>query len=95
VIRAANGSLEIADVAAVGIDRVLVHDSRNPDPAVAFALSHLSDSVTLADTPIGVFRDVPRASYDSAFHAQIERAQAGGRGDLAAMLAGNDTWEIA
>jgi 2-oxoglutarate ferredoxin oxidoreductase subunit beta len=94
VVRAANGSLEVADVAEVGIERVLVHDSHNPDPSVAFALSRLSDSVTLADTPIGIFRDVPRTPYDSAFHAQIESAQAGGRGDLASLLAGSDTWEI-
>jgi 2-oxoglutarate ferredoxin oxidoreductase subunit beta len=95
VVRGADGSLVVADVAEVGIENVLVHDSRNADPSIAFALSRLSDSVTLTDTPIGVFRDVPRASYDSAFHAQIEAAQAGGLGDLASMLAGNDTWDIA
>ena len=50
--------------------------------------------MTLANTPIGIFRDVPRPSYDSAFHAQLESAQAGGRGDLASLLAGSDTWEI-
>jgi 2-oxoglutarate ferredoxin oxidoreductase subunit beta len=95
VVRAANGSLEIADVAEVGLDAVLVHDAHNPDASVAFALSRLSDSVTLADTPIGIFRDVPRTTYDSAFHQQLETAQAPGRGDLGALLAGSDTWEIA
>ncbi len=94
VVRAANGSLEIADVAEVGLDSIVVHDSHNPDPSFAFALSRLSDAVTLADTPIGVFRDVPRRSYDSAFRAQMSLAQQGGRGDLAAMLAGSDTWTI-
>ena len=95
VVRGTNGSLEIADVAEVGLDAVLVHDSHNPDPSIAFALSRLSDSLSLANTPIGVFRDVPRTSYDSAFHAQLDSAQAAGRGDLAALLAGSDTWDIA
>ena len=95
VVRGANGSLEIADVAEVGLDAVLVHDSHNPDPSIAFALSRLSDSLSLANTPIGVFRDVPRTSYDSAFHAQLDSAQASGRGDLATLLAGSDTWDIA
>ena len=95
VVRAANGSLEIADVAEVGMDAVLVHDAHNEDPSVAFALSRLSDSVTLANTPIGVFRDVPRPSYDSGFHAQIESARSAGHGDLSSLLAGNDTWVIA
>jgi 2-oxoglutarate/2-oxoacid ferredoxin oxidoreductase subunit beta len=94
VVRGANGSLEIVDVAEVGFDAVLVHDSHNPDPSIAFALSRLSDSLSLANTPIGVFRDVPRTSYDSAFHAQLDSAQSSGRGDLGALLAGSDTWEI-
>jgi 2-oxoglutarate ferredoxin oxidoreductase subunit beta len=95
VVRGANGSLEITDVAEFGLDAVLVHDSHNPDPSIAFALSRLSDSLSLANTPIGVFRDVPRTSYDSAFHAQLDSAQASGRGDLATLLAGSDTWDIA
>ena len=94
MVRGADGSLEVADVAEVGIENVLVHDAHNADPSIAFALSRLSDSVTLADTPIGVFRDVPRTPYDTAFHAQIEAAKAGGRGDLASLLAGSDTWDI-
>jgi 2-oxoglutarate ferredoxin oxidoreductase subunit beta len=95
VIRTPGGSLAVADVAEVGLDAVLVHDSHNPDPSVAFALSRLSDPMTLANTPIGVFRDVARPSYDSAFADQLARAQEGGKGDLGSLLAGSDTWEIA
>ncbi len=95
VIRNAEGSLEVADVAEVGLDAILVHDAHRPDPSTAFALSRLSDSMTLANTPIGVFRDVPRASYDSMFQAQLATAKAGGNADLGALLAGSDTWEIA
>jgi 2-oxoglutarate ferredoxin oxidoreductase subunit beta len=45
-------------------------------------------------TPIGVFRSVSRPSYDELMADQIQRARSGGKGDLAALLAGNDTWEV-
>ena len=94
MIRQANGSLALADVAEVGLDAILVHDAHNADSSTAFALSRLSDPMTLANTPIGVFRDVARPSYDKAFQAQLAAAKEGGRGDLRALLAGSDTWEI-
>jgi 2-oxoglutarate ferredoxin oxidoreductase subunit beta len=43
---------------------------------------------------VGVFRSVERQSYDDAMAAQIDTAQATGPGDLAKLLAGNDTWEV-
>ena len=47
-------------------------------------------------TPIGVFRDVQRPVYDDLMAAQLEQAVAkAGPGDLAALLAGGDTWTIA
>ncbi len=94
VIRQANGSLALADVAEVGLDAILLHDAHNADSSMAFALSRLSDPMTLANTPIGVFRDVARPSYDKAFQAQLAAAKEGGTGDLRALLAGSDTWEI-
>jgi 2-oxoglutarate ferredoxin oxidoreductase subunit beta len=94
VIRAADGTLALADVAEVGRDAVLVHDAHAHDPSMAFALSRLSDPMTLANTPIGVFRDVARPSYDQSFHAQLAAAQEPGHGDLTSLLAGGDTWEI-
>jgi 2-oxoglutarate ferredoxin oxidoreductase subunit beta len=95
VVRGADGSLALADVAEVGLDAIVVHDAHNPDPSTAFALSRISDPMTLANTPIGVFRDVARPSYDAAFQAQLHAAQEAGPGDLGALLAGSDTWEIA
>ena len=94
VARLADGSLGVVDVADVGEDAILIHNPSSPDPSVAFALSRLSDPVTLADTPIGVFRDVDRPSYDSLAQAQMDAAKATGKGDLATMLRGNDTWHV-
>src|SRR6266516_975126 len=88
------GSLEAAEVAGADEDSLLVHDAGAADPAYAFALSRLG-SADFAHTPIGVFRKVPRPSYDEMMSAQLEEARARqGQGDLAALLAGTDTWQV-
>src|SRR5689334_231485 len=50
--RSASGSLEVVPADAPDI---LVHDARQDDPSLAFALSRL-DSPTFEHTPIGIFR---------------------------------------
>jgi len=88
------GSLEAVPVAGTDPDSLLVHDAQNADPSYAFALSRL-DSSDFAHTPIGVFRKVERPSYDELMSAQIDAArQKEGDGDLAALLAGPDTWQV-
>ncbi|MEV7506317.1 2-oxoacid:ferredoxin oxidoreductase subunit beta [Streptomyces sp. NPDC093018] len=76
--------------------RVLVHDAHAASPATAFALSRLADPDTLHRTPIGVFRSVERPVYDTLMADQLDTAhELHGKGDLAALLAGNDTWTVA
>jgi 2-oxoglutarate/2-oxoacid ferredoxin oxidoreductase subunit beta len=87
------GTLTPAAVDSVPASSLVVHDVARQDPTYAFALSRL-DGEDFSHTPIGVFRSVPRASYDDLMADQIERARAGGQGDLAGLLAGNDTWEV-
>jgi 2-oxoglutarate/2-oxoacid ferredoxin oxidoreductase subunit beta len=89
------GALEPVDVAeGVNEGSLVVHNARVPDPSYAFALSRL-DSADFAHTPIGVFRQVPRDSYDELMTAQIADARARqGDGDLAGLLAGPDTWQV-
>ena len=85
----------VVDVDQVGEDALLVHDAHDEDPSIAFALSRLSHPETLDNTPIGVFRDVRRPSYESAMSAQIETAIARrGLGDLQNLLLGKDTWIV-
>jgi 2-oxoglutarate/2-oxoacid ferredoxin oxidoreductase subunit beta len=94
LVRAADGSLRVAALADVGVDALVVHDAHAEDPTAAFALSRLSDSSN-AHTPVGVFRDVDRPTYDDLMSRQLERAVATqGQGDLAGLLAGTDTWVI-
>jgi len=46
-------------------------------------------------TPVGVFRDVERASYGDLLQQQIARAQDGeGGGDLQALLTSGAVWEV-
>ncbi len=88
------GALEAVDVAEYGEDGLLVHDAHVTDPSYAFALSRL-DSADFAHTPIGIFRQVSRPSYDDSMAAQLDDARTEqGPGDLAALLAGSDTWRV-
>jgi 2-oxoglutarate ferredoxin oxidoreductase subunit beta len=89
--RSASGSLEVCDGNDAG---VLVHDAHDDDPSLAFALSRVTKP-NLSMTPIGVFRDVQRPVYDDLMTAQLDQAVAkNGAGDLAALLAGGDTWTV-
>jgi 2-oxoglutarate ferredoxin oxidoreductase subunit beta len=88
------GSLRAVDATTAGEGSMLVHDAHAADPSYAFALSRL-DSSDVARTPIGLLRQAPRPSYDDLMSEQIETARArSGDGDLAALLAGGDTWQV-
>jgi 2-oxoglutarate ferredoxin oxidoreductase subunit beta len=94
VIMNANGETEIVDVAAVGEDRLLVHDETRRDPSLAFCLSRLAESPN-QPTPVGVFRAVERPVYGDAMNRQIADAQEReGKGSLEALLNSGSTWEV-
>ncbi|MCM2393877.1 2-oxoacid:ferredoxin oxidoreductase subunit beta, partial [Streptomyces sp. CWNU-1] len=64
-------------------------------PTTAFALSRLANPDTLHHTPIGVFRSVERPIYDTLMNNQLDTAiEQQGKGDLASLLAGKDTWTV-
>ncbi|MGH8886351.1 MAG: 2-oxoacid:ferredoxin oxidoreductase subunit beta [Egibacteraceae bacterium] len=87
--------LEIVEIDEVGEDRLLVHDAHREDPSLASMLARLAHGPT-SPTPIGLFRQVHRLVYGHELQRQIDDATARrGPGDLAALLAGTDTWEIA
>jgi 2-oxoglutarate/2-oxoacid ferredoxin oxidoreductase subunit beta len=98
VTRGSDGTLAVVDMADLGAGgeaELLVHDAHAEDPSVAFALSRIADPTTLQDTPIGIFRDIARPSYDQLVNTQVDQAvERQGRGDLAQLLAGNDTWTL-
>jgi 2-oxoglutarate/2-oxoacid ferredoxin oxidoreductase subunit beta len=94
VIRRADGRLAIADLADVGEDALIVHDSHEPDPSQAFALAHLAERPT-GPTPIGIFRAVERPVFAAAMTRELEQARTGlGTDDLDALLRSGDTWTV-
>ncbi|MFC8845111.1 2-oxoacid:ferredoxin oxidoreductase subunit beta [Streptomyces griseoincarnatus] len=92
----ATGDLKVVTVTPENEAQVLVHDAHAASPTNAFALSRLADPDTLHHTPIGVFRSVDRPVYDTLMADQLDTAvDQHGKGDLAALLTGNDTWTVA
>ncbi|MFF2328202.1 MULTISPECIES: 2-oxoacid:ferredoxin oxidoreductase subunit beta [unclassified Streptomyces] len=91
----ATGDLEVVAVTEENRSRILVHDAHAASPTTAFALSRLADPDTLHQTPIGVLRSVDRPVYDTQMAEQLDAAvERNGKGDLAALLAGNDNWTV-
>ena len=96
----ASGGVKVVEVADVGEDALLVHDAHRDDPTTAFAISRLTDAGYLHQAPIGIFRQVERATYDDQARAQIETARGGvdmpdPSARLDALIHGGDTWTIA
>lgn len=99
-VAAPGGELRLAPVAEIGLDAVLVHDIHATDPTRAFALSRLTDTGPMRRTPIGIFRQVTRPTFDDLSRSQIQAAigNNGNTGDRAmaiqALLTGTDTWVV-
>ncbi|MFE5142611.1 2-oxoacid:ferredoxin oxidoreductase subunit beta [Streptomyces fagopyri] len=92
---ALTGDLKIVAVTPENESHILVHDAHAPSPTTAFALSRLADPDTLHHTPIGVLRSVDRPVYDTQMADQLDAAiEQNGKGDLATLLAGQDTWTV-
>jgi len=92
------GGVKVVEVADTGEDALLVHDAHNPDPTTAFAISRLTDAGYLNQSPIGIFRQVERPTYDDQARGQISSAHDAAPGEptdrLAALIGGGDTWTI-
>ena len=88
--------LEVAKTANVAADQIVVHDATLADPSYAFALSRLSEQ-DLSHFPMGIFRQVSKATYDDQARAQVEQARQSAAHDTAALqalLRGRDTWTV-
>ncbi len=88
------GQATIVDAASVDPKAILVHDETRPDPSIAFALSRLSHG-PYGPTPLGVFRNVVRPTYEVEMNRQVEEAKAKrGDGDLNALIRSLGTWTV-
>jgi 2-oxoglutarate ferredoxin oxidoreductase subunit beta len=82
------------EVCGADEDGVLVHDRTHEEPALAFALSRVTQS-THGGTPVGIFRNVDRGVYDDLMAEQLAAAEEKkGKGDLAALLHSGETWVV-
>jgi 2-oxoglutarate ferredoxin oxidoreductase subunit beta len=74
--------------------REWIHDVHADNPAQAFEISRLDDG-TMTSVPIGIFRQVERPTYDDLVREQVSaETDSKGTGDLASLIAGNDTWTV-
>ncbi|WP_372446616.1 2-oxoacid:ferredoxin oxidoreductase subunit beta [Nocardioides faecalis] len=98
LVRAASGGVEVVDTASVDAEAILVHDAHEPDPSTAFAISRLTDAGYLNRSPIGIFRQVQRPTYDDQARAQVAEAKTGVTGTpaerLTALISSGDTWTV-
>jgi 2-oxoglutarate/2-oxoacid ferredoxin oxidoreductase subunit beta len=90
VARAADGGLEIVDVADAGEDKLIVHDPGRSDPGLAFSLARLADDPTVP-TPIGIFRQVERHVYG---RGGPDRTTPATDVELSDLLLGADSWTV-
>ncbi len=97
LVRSASGGVEAVRVADVSTDDLLVHDAEAEDPSRAFALSRLDVTDGVPLTPIGVFRQVTRPTYDDLAREQLATAAAKVDDRMTALtrlVAGSDTWTV-
>jgi 2-oxoglutarate/2-oxoacid ferredoxin oxidoreductase subunit beta len=94
VVRAADGRLEVTEVADAGEEALVVHDAKRRDPGLAFELAHLSEQPT-GPTPVGVFREVERPVYGEDWQRELEelRAQVG-PDELEKLLHSGEAWTV-
>jgi 2-oxoglutarate ferredoxin oxidoreductase subunit beta len=76
------------------INDLLVHDEFDESPIRAFIYSHMTDHTGMP-TPIGVFRQIKKQTYDEAVVEQIDLVtEKKGEGDLESLLFSGNTWEV-
>jgi 2-oxoglutarate ferredoxin oxidoreductase subunit beta len=77
----------------VTVDDLLVHDIHQKDPSVAFMLARMEQPEF--PQPVGIFRDIQRATYEDLMTDQISSAIAKtGPGSLEKLINSGDMWVV-
>jgi 2-oxoglutarate ferredoxin oxidoreductase subunit beta len=88
------GTAHVVDVDEVRLPALHVHDAEAENPAAAFALSRLSHG-PFGPTPVGIFRNVKRPTYEQIMERQLADAQeAKGPGDLEQLVTSSGSWTV-
>src|SRR5262249_25973651 len=86
--------LEVVELGgAISESELIVHNEKAPDSYLAYMLARME--YPDYPVPIGVFRDVERATYEALLDNQINAAiEKSGPGDLEKLINSGDTWVI-
>ncbi|MDP3149062.1 MAG: 2-oxoacid:ferredoxin oxidoreductase subunit beta [Ignavibacteria bacterium] len=77
------------------VNDLWIHDEFDENPGRSFVLAHFSDLKDFP-TPIGVFRQIQKSTYDGDLFAQLDEVtKLKGKGDLAKLFRSGNTWEVA
>ena len=96
VFRHPTGEVYVEEVTLANVGKVIVHDAHSEDPTAAYAISRLTSAGELNRAPIGIFRQVQRATYDDLARQQLsDDLSARQPGDLQTLIDGRDTWSVA
>jgi len=88
------GGFDVIDTTNNGTERVLVHNAKQKDASMAFALSRLGVNDG-EPRPMGIFRDIAREEYGSFIETQRQTAIAKyGSGDLDKLFRSQPTWHV-
>jgi len=98
----ATGGVKVVDLGPhadqYATDFLLVHDAHSPDPSTAFALSRLTDAGVLHQSPIGIFREIDRPTYDDLAREQgavaVASSTSSAEERLSELLSSGDTWNV-
>lgn len=75
-------------------DDLWIHDEFDSSPARAIILAGMEETPGMP-TPIGIFRQVNKPTYDEGLESQIEAVtNKRGKGDLEKILFSGNTWEV-
>lgn len=76
------------------ISDCLVHDEFDENPTRVFLLGRFTD-IPGFPTPIGVFRQFSKPSYDEEYEAQVEKiTNKNGKGTYEKLMLSSNTWEV-
>ena len=76
------------------VEDILVHDEYEESGVLATILSHMTNDPSLP-TPLGVFKQISRSTYDGDVEKQIaEVKKIKGEADLEKVLFNGNTWDV-
>jgi len=93
-IRLVGSHLEVVSLADTALDDLLIHDEKDPNPAIQMMLARMRHPEM--PEPIGVLRAVSGVpAYDEQINQQVQLAKTQrGLGDLQSLISSGDTWVV-